>query len=152
MKNLSFFLAAALTAAPLLFAVETRSWVHNEESDFDKGTLKNLSLRKDGRLSLSPLFRELSDPSAPYLWVLAVDSKGTLYAGGGGPGSSSSKLIAVDASGKSRAVTEIPGLQIQAIAVDKSDSVYVGTAPDGKVYRVNASGKADVFYDPKQHY
>src|SRR3954454_13799304 len=112
MKNLSFFLAAALTAAPLLFAVETRSWVHNDESDFDKGTLENLSLRKDGRLSLSPLFRELADPSVPYLWAIAVDSKGTLYAGGGGPGSASSKLLAVDASGKSRTGAEVPGLQI----------------------------------------
>jgi hypothetical protein len=30
--------------------------------------------------------------------------------------------------------------------------VYAATSPDGKVYRVDATGKADVFYDPKTKY
>jgi hypothetical protein len=83
-----FAILAALLGVPLLFAVDTRSWVHNDRSDFEKGTLKGLSMRSDGRLTLAPQFRELADPSTAYLWALAVDSKGTLYTGGGSPGSS----------------------------------------------------------------
>jgi hypothetical protein len=41
---------------------------------------------------------------------------------------------------------------IQAIAIDKQDRVYAATSPDGKVYRVDAAGKSDVFYDPKTKY
>ncbi|MBC7925747.1 MAG: hypothetical protein H7039_08825, partial [Bryobacteraceae bacterium] len=145
-------LLTALLGAPLLFAVETKSWVHNDRSDFEKGTLKGLSLRSDGLLTLAPQFRELADPSSAYLWALAVDSKGTLYTGGGSPGSSSVKLTAVDAQGKARTVAEIPGLQIQAIAIDRQDRVYAATAPDGKVYRISSSGSPDVFYDPKARY
>jgi len=146
-------LPLVVSAVPLLFAVDTQSWVHNDRTDFEKGTLKGLSMRSDGRLMLAPQFRELADPSTAYLWALAVDSKGTLYTGGGSPGAASSKLTAVDAQGKSRTVVELPGLQIQTIAIDRQDRVYVGTAPDGKVYRVNgADGKFDVFYDPKAHY
>ena len=43
-------------------------------------------------------------------------------------------------------------MAIQAIAIDKQDRVYAATSPDGKVYRVDASGKAEVFYDPKTKY
>lgn len=53
-------LMAALLGAPLLFAVETKSWVHNDRTDFEKGTLKGLSLRSNGRLTLAPQFRELA--------------------------------------------------------------------------------------------
>jgi hypothetical protein len=117
-------------------AVETRSWTHSGQSDFEKGTLDNLSLSSDGRLTLAPVFRELADPAVAYLWALASDSKGTLYTGGGSPGSSTSKLVAIDSAGKSRVIAELPGLQIQAIAVDKRDRVYAATAPDGKVFRI----------------
>ena len=55
-------------------------------------------------------------------------------------------------NGKSRTLAELPGLQIQSVAVDKRDRVYAATAPDGKVYRVDAGGKPEVFYDPKVKY
>src|SRR3954452_14286546 len=150
--TLKYRFFAALLGAPLLFAVETKSWVHNDRTEFEKGTLKGLSLRSDGRLSLAPQFSEIADPSTAYLWALAVDSKGMLYAGGGSPGSPNSKLTAIDPQGKSRTIAEIPGLQIQAIAVDRQDRVYVATAPDGKVYRIGSGGKPEVFYDPKAKY
>ena len=97
--------------------VETKSWTHSGQTDFEKGTLDNLSLSSDGRLTLAPVFRELADPSIAYLWALASDSKGTLYTGGGSPASSTSKLIAIDPAGKSRAIAELPG---------SSDSSYRG--------------------------
>src|SRR5687768_18519635 len=115
MTPFRLLVCAALFGAPLVFAVETRSWVHNDQVDFEKGTLKNLSLRSDGRLTLAPVFRELLDPAAAYLWAVAVDSKGTLYTGGGGPSASSSKLTAVDAAGKSRMVAELPGLDRKSV-------------------------------------
>ena len=66
-----------------LFAGQTRTWSQGEFADFEKGIVKNLSLRSDGRLTLAPLSRELFDTSSAYLWALAQDSKGNLYAGGG---------------------------------------------------------------------
>lgn len=152
MSHFRVLVAAALLGAPLAFPVETRSWIHNDQQDFEKGTLKNLSLRSDGRVTLGPQLRELADPAIAYLWAIAVDSKGTVYAGGGGPSAATARLVAVDRSGKTRTVAELPGLQIQAIAVDRQDRVYAATAPDGKVYRVAADGKYDVFYDPKAKY
>src|SRR3954447_15849043 len=123
------FVFAVLSAVtPGVFAVETKTWVHGDQADFEKGTLKNLSLRSNGRLTLAPAFREIFDSSTAYLWALAKDSKGTLYAGGGGPNATTAKVFGIDRAGKSRVVAEIPGYQIQAIAVDKKDRVYAATS------------------------
>jgi outer membrane protein assembly factor BamB len=133
---------------PLLWASQTRIWTEADYSDFEKGNLKNLSLRSDGLVTLAPQFQEIYDTSSAYLWALARDSKGNLYAGGG-PGA---KLYRLSASGEKKMLAELDGLQIPAIAIDARDRVYVATAPDGKVYRVAPDGKSEVFYDPKAKY
>ncbi|MFN9085105.1 MAG: hypothetical protein ACK5XD_09000 [Acidobacteriota bacterium] len=144
-------LAAALMVT-LAQGVETQFWVNNSRGDYEKATLKRLALRSDGRLTLAPAVKELFDPSVSYLWAAARDSKGTLYTGGGNPGSTAAKLFAINSQGQGRAAAELPGLQIQAIAIDARDQVFVATSPDGKVYRIAADGKANVFYDPRAKY
>jgi sugar lactone lactonase YvrE len=145
-------LAAVLCVFVPLWAVETQVWEHSGQADFEKGTLTKLSLSSDGRLSPAPVVREIYDPSVAFLWAVARDSKGNVYAGGGGVGGSKSKLIAVDPAGKAKTLAELDGMVIQAIAIDKQDRVYAATSPDGKVYRVDAAGKAEVYYDPKTKY
>jgi sugar lactone lactonase YvrE len=149
----SFLLLTACAAlSPLARAGETKNWVLDSRADFEKGSIKKLSLRSDGKLSLAPALGELFDASTPYLWAVAQDSKGNLYAGGGGPNNSKAKLFVIDASGKSKTLTELEGMEIHAIAVDKKDQVYAATSPDGKIYRVAANGKSTMFYDPKAKY
>ncbi len=144
--------AALACAAALLSAVDTKTWQQSEMADFEKGTLKNLSLSSDGRLMLAPVLKEIFDPSVTFLWAVARDSKGNLFAGGGGLGGAKAKLVEVDASGKTKTLAEIDGMAIQAIAIDRQDRVYAATSPDGKVYRVDSAGKAEVFYDPHTKY
>ena len=144
--------SALLCAAGVLCAVDTKTWQQGEMADFEKGTLTRLSLASDGRLALAPVVKEIFDPSVAFLWAVARDSKGNLYAGGGGLGGTKTKLFMVDPSGKSKTLAELEGIAIQAIAIDSHDRVYAATSPDGKVYRVDQSGKSEVFYDPKQKY
>ena len=144
MKTLILLLAASSA----LFAGQTRTWTQGEAADFEKGILKNLSLRSDGRLTLAPVSRELFDTSSSYLWALAQDSKGNLYAGGG----TSAKLYRITPDGKGKLLAELDALEIHAIAVDSHDRVYAATSPDGKIYRITGNGKPEVFYDPKAKY
>ena len=139
---------AGVVAAAALYAGQTKTWSEGEYSDFEKGVLKNLSLRSDGLLTLAPLSRELFDTTSAYIWALAEDSKGNLYAGGG----ANARLYRIPPGGKGKLLAELDALQIQAVAVDSKDRVYAATAPDGKVYRLNAAGKPEVFYDPKATY
>jgi outer membrane protein assembly factor BamB len=121
-------------------------------ADFDKGTLTHLSLSSEGHLSVAPALKEVYDPSVAFLWAVARDSKGNLYAGGGSLGGSKAKLFAIDPQGRGKLLAELDGIAVQAIAIDRQDRVYAATSPDGKVYRVDASGNAQVFYDPKAKY
>lgn len=120
--------------------------------DFDQGTLQHLSLSSDGRLSVAPRLREIYDSSTAVLWSIARDSKGTIYTGGGSLGGSRAKLFVIDPQSRGKLLAELDGIAVQAIAIDRQDRVYAATSPDGKVYRVDSSGKADVFYDPKTKY
>src|SRR5665647_2909591 len=113
MKTLILFLAASAT----LFAGQTHTWTQGEATDFEKGNLKKLSLRSDGRLTLAPVSRELFDTESSYLWALARDSKGNLYAGGG----TSAKLYRISPDGKGKVLADLDALEIHAIAVDSRD-------------------------------
>ncbi len=136
-----------LAAAPG-WAGQTRVWSQSDYADFEKGVIRGLSVRSDGLLTLAPRFREVFDSGASYLWAVAQDSKGNLYAGGG-PGA---KLFRVSARGEKKTLAELDGLEVHAIAIDRQDRVYVGTAPDGKVYRVGSNGKPEVFFTPRAKY
>jgi sugar lactone lactonase YvrE len=140
--------AVAVLCGAALNGSQTKTWTQGELADYEKGVLKNLSVRSDGLLTLAPKSRELFDTSTAYLWALARDSKGVLYAGGG----TSAKLYRVPADGKGKMIADLGAVEIHAIAVDSKDRVYVATSPDGKVYRVTGNGKPEVFYDPKAKY
>ena len=145
-------LAALACAAALVQAVETKTWQQAEMADFERGDLTRLSLSSDGRLTLAPALKEIYDPSVTFLWAVARDSKGNLFAGGGGLGGSKAKLVEVDGSGKAKKLAEFDALAVQAIAIDAQDRVYAATSPDGKIYRVDASGNSQVFFDPRAKY
>jgi sugar lactone lactonase YvrE len=148
-SSLYFGGAATLFAFALTLAAgQTKTWQETDYSDFEKGTLKNLSLRSDGLVTLAPQFHERFDSSSAYLWTVARDSAGNLYTGGG-PGA---KLYRISPSGEKKTLAEFEALQVQAVVVGKNDQVYAATSPDGKVYKVQPSGKFDVFYDPKTKY
>ena len=48
--------------------------------------------------------------------------------------------------------SNLPELAAQAIAFDSHDNLYVGTSPDGKIYKVTPEGQKSVFFDPKSKY
>src|SRR5487761_1554373 len=105
-------LSAALCVAAALRASDTRTWAQGEMADFEKGTLTRLSVASDGRLALAPVVKEIFDPSVTFLWAVARDSKGNLYAGGDGLGSTKAMLFMVNPTGKAKTVAEIDGLAI----------------------------------------
>ncbi len=146
------YLAVLLTAATLT-ASQTHTWTQSDYLDFEKGVIKKLAVRSDGLLTLAPQSREVMDTPAAYLWALAQDSKGNLYAAGG-PGA---KLFRISPDAKASAekpkpVADLDALGIQALAVDARDRIYAATSPDGKVYRIAGNAKPEVFYEPKAKY
>src|ERR1700724_3365921 len=146
---LLYFVAVITLPCPLL-AEHTRTWRQASYEDFLKGTPHGVAVRSDGRLELAPKFTLIADADASYLWSLRVDPQGPLYAAGGSP----AKVFRFDGNGAGKPATvfESSDLVAQAIAFDAKGTLYVATSPDGKVYRVSASGEKTVFFDPKTKY
>jgi WD40 repeat protein len=155
-RHARFFAALLLVVgcAYVVRAEHTRHWRVTTYDEFLKGTAHGVAVRSDGRLELAPKFSLLADADASYLWSLHTDAKGVLYAAGGSP----AKVFRFDAAGqpgsaaKPVTVFESSDLSAQAITFDPQGNLYVGTSPDGKVYRVSASGEKSVFFDPKTKY
>ena len=137
-----------MVCAAAVFGGQTHIWSQSDYSDFEKGNLKNLSLRSDGLLTLAPRSHELFDTTSAYLWALAQDSKGNLYAGGG----AGAKLFRIGPDGRGKMLADLDALEVHSIAIDSKDRVYAATSPDGKVYRITGNNKPEVFYNPKAKY
>ncbi|HZC66746.1 MAG TPA: hypothetical protein VE545_09250, partial [Candidatus Dormibacteraeota bacterium] len=133
-------------------AEHTRRWRQSSYDEFIKGTAHGVAVRSDGRLELAPKFTLLADADASYLWSLRVAPNGSLYAAGGSPARVFRFDPASSAGQKPTVVFESTDLAAQTIAFDSKGTLYVGTSPDGKVYKVSANGEKTVFFDPKTKY
>ena len=123
-------------------AVTTGRFHQNSQEGFANGELKNVSTTSDGHVLLSPLVEKLAGTDELYIWSLATDNKGNLYAGTGNEG----KIYKVTGK-KLSLLYDSPELEIQSLAVDKDDNVYAGTSPGGLIYKISPNGNVSTFCD-----
>ena len=137
----------------------THSWEQSSFGDLSKGTAKEVAIRSTGGLELSPVFKPLATTPSTYIWAIAADSGGNVYAAAGAP----ARIYRITPDGKSSAIFQPQELQVQALVLDKNGVIYAATNPDGKVYRIvpppaagdsNAPSAwhASVFFDPGTKY
>jgi hypothetical protein len=158
MKKLGFVLFV-LALAALTFAEGTRTWRETSYEDFGRGTARGVAIRSTGQLELAPAFKLLYTSPSTFIWGLASDRDGTVYAATGAP----ARVYRITPDGKAAVIFEPKELQVQAIAMGKDGAVYAATSPDGKVYRISRAGAkggsattaeytSEPFFDPKTKY
>ena len=130
-KSLSAVLIT-LILIPCALAEGTRTWEQAKFDELSKGSARGVAIRSIGGLQLAPSFRQLYTSPSTYIWSIAADSAGNLYAAAGAP----ARLYRITPDGKSSTIFEPQELQIQALVVDPSGAIYAGTSPDGKVYKI----------------
>lgn len=150
------------TLLPILFLLlgaawgeGTRTWEQSKFDELIKGTTHGVAIRSQGGLELAPAFKALNTTPSTYIWAIASDSAGNVYAAAGSP----ARVYRVTPDGKSTTIFEAQELQVQALVAGNHGELYAATAPDGKVYRIEPkAAKADgswnssVFFDPKTKY
>jgi hypothetical protein len=156
MKKLySVLFIVALAAA--VFAEGTRQWRETGYDDFERGTARGVAIRSTGQIELAPAFKAIYTSPSTFIWSIAADKDGVVYAATGAP----ARVYRVTPDGKSAVIFEPKELQVQSIALGQDGAVYAATSPDGKVYRITrkAGGTAaapefaaDTFFDPKTKY
>ena len=130
-------------------AGETRTWVETDYSDFEKGNIKKLSLRSDGRLTLAPAVRRSSSirPRPTCGRWRAIPRATSTPAAVPAPSCTASRPTA-----KRR---RWPNWTAWRSTPSPSIPRTASTPPPRRTARSIASrgdGKPEVFYDPKAKY
>lgn len=127
----------------------TKLWSVGRYDEMERGTAEGVAIRSDGRLEAGSGTSLLYATGKSYVWSMASDGAGNAYLGLGGTASGSALVMKVSSEGKATQIFEGKELAVQAVRVAADGSVLVATSPDGKVYRVAASGGAPaVVFDP----
>ena len=139
MHNASRFLSirlffSLLTAALSITAAAegTRTWEQSKFDELVKGTATGVAIRSSGGLELAPSFKLMYATPSTYIWAVAADDAGNVYAATGSP----ARVYRITPDGKSTIIFEPQELQVQALKVAPGGVIYAATAPDGKVYRI----------------
>ncbi len=122
-----------LALSGLALSEGTRTWEQSKFDELTKGTVKGIALRSEGGLELAPAFRALATTPSTYIWSIASDSAGNIFVAAGAP----ARVYRIAPDGQVSTIFEPQELQVQKVIVDKHGIVYAGTAPDGKVYRLD---------------
>ncbi len=137
MKALRLALVCLLFSA-IGWAQGTRTWEQTKYDDFEKGTAHGVAISSDGNLTLAPAFDALHTTPSTYLWSLASDPQGNVYAAAGSP----ARVYKLTPDGKAGIIFAPQELQVQTLVVDTSGAIYAATSPDGKVYKIVHGGPA----------
>lgn len=140
-------LGILLTVASLLKGAGTATWELTSYQDFVKGRFESVSLSRDGRLTIAPKLETLFTADQPALWSIVEAPDHSLYLASGHRG----RVFHVDPAGKSTLAWTSPEPEVFALALDGKGTLFAGTSPDGKVYRIE-KGKAEEYFDPKAKY
>jgi hypothetical protein len=138
--------ALAVLSTPLL-AAKVSTWRHSTASDFEKTALVGSVVTNTGRVTLARRQVALASLSSAYVWDLAEDDAGNLYAAVADPG----KILQIAPDGAVNTLWESSEAQAFAVAVGGDGVVYAGTGPGGKVWKI-AGGAAEVYFDPETEY
>jgi hypothetical protein len=126
------FTLTVVSLSPSALADGTRTWEQSKFDDLTKGTATGVAVRSAGGLELAPSFKLLYATPSTYIWAIAADDAGNVYAATGSP----ARVYRITPDGHATIIFEPQELQVQTLEVDSHGAIYAATAPDGKVYKI----------------
>jgi len=142
-----------LFAASFAQATEVRIFQVQTGADFRSGTLAGVALDPGGFLDLAPRVERVAALAEPFV-LSAVAIPGGWAVGTGNDG----KVLKVTAKGEVSVLFDAPEPEVFALWADADGTLFAGTSPHGKVYRIATSAKAKAdaeakpFFDPESTY
>ena len=87
------------------------------------------------------------DPTTNYIWALAVDAPGNLYAATGDQG----QIFKVTPDGQGAVFFQTDDAHVRSLALDPKGNLIAGTDGSGLIYRITPAGEAFILYSaPKK--
>jgi len=141
-----------LIIGTLLVAVEVKRIQIDNYTSFQRGILKSTALDNNGTLFIGPEIGRISGPQREFYLSMDISPQGEIYLGTGHSGS----VFRLQPKAKTgQAFEEIfksEQLDINAILVQKSGTVVVGTSPNGKVFKISKDKKAVELFNPDEKF
>ena len=145
-----------------LFPVEVKKKEIDTFEDFQKGDFKGTGLDSKGRLFIGPRIQEVPGPGKEYYLALDIAANGDIYVGTGHDASvyrikSSSETSSASAE-EASPVEEVftsDYLDVHAILVKDNGTVYAGTSPEGKIFKITGNKKnkkGEEFFNPDEKF
>ncbi|MEO8196278.1 MAG: hypothetical protein ABI689_06110 [Thermoanaerobaculia bacterium] len=143
--------AAALWAGPLA-ASPVRIHQINSQAGFAAGTLEGVRVDARGVLTLAAAVETVAEVSEPFAFAAVALPDGWAI-GTGGEG----RVLKVGRDGAVSVLFDAPESNVFALLADPDGTLFVGTSPSGKVYRVRpgkagTSADATPYFDPHETY
>jgi WD40 repeat protein len=141
-KSIAFLFTLAVFAVPAAQpanAQGTHLWTQSQMEEFEKGTPDGVAIESDGHLRESPSLTEISATPSTFVWALAADKSGRIFAGTGTP--ASVLRLGEKPGDKPFTLFETKDLTIQAVRLGLDGALYVATLPSGKVYKLNSDSQ-----------
>lgn len=129
--------------------VSTKFWKQSDHNEFVKGNAINVALYNNGSIKLAPKTESISGIKASYVWCMANDPYGNIFAGTGNPGI----IYKIDKQNKATEIFHaLKGLHIQSIVVDQNGTIFFGTSPNGAIYKIDKKMQTSLFCDLPELY
>jgi len=149
---LAMLLLGGLAAAPAARGTQVKIFQAQSAAAFGAGTLEGVSVDALGRMQLAPRVEKVASLAEPFLLSAAVHPDGWVVGTG-----NAGKVLKVDRKGTVTELFAAAEPEVFAVLVDPDGTVYAGTSPRGKVYRIRpgragGSAKAEAFFDPQETY
>ncbi len=130
----------ALLTSTAARAVTTESFTLDQAKDFEAGELDGTAAHSDGYLRLGAAIERIALDDVPIAYSLARKGK-TVFIGTGTEGN----IYAYDGK-RTQLFAKTGELLVSALAVATDGTLYAGTLPNGRIYRVNLkTGKVEKF-------
>lgn len=138
-------------AARPALATQVRIFETQSQAGFLAGTLEGVSVDSLGRMELAPKAERVTPIAEPFLLSAAVHPDGWVVGTG-----NAGKVVRVDRKGEATELFTAPEPEVFAVWTDPDGTVFAGSSPRGKVYRITRGkdGKwtGEAFFDPGETY
>ena len=153
MRSRSGWIPAILAIVGFLavpaFGTQVRIFQAQSQAAFLSGTLEGVSIDSLGRIELAPRVDRVATIAEPFLLAAAVHPDGWVVGTG-----NAGKVLKIDRKGTVTELFTAPEPEVFAVWADADGTVYAGTSPRGKVYRIppGKGSKGEAFFDPGETY
>jgi len=136
---------SAHTPTPSM-ASETKVFRLQSQTAFLKGTLDGIGIDSLGTLRLADRVERLAEVEEPFLLSAAKHPEGWVVGTG-----NAGRVLLVTLAGEVRPLFAAAEPEIFAVWATADGTVFAGSSPNGKVYRI-ADGEVTVHFDPQETY